>query len=132
MNIIKFPKFLLHKLVSRPFALKSTKPNKSLNKNTQNTSNELNEERKYIKKEQIININPTQPTPEIPIPEDPMKKREEETYACVYYKYFMNSDFDLYKLRNILYSYLFVRQRKGNFYLNVCDANFPSVSIYYI
>jgi hypothetical protein len=44
-----------------------------------------------------------------------------ENYASSYYKLNLKKEFDLLDLRNILYSYLFVRQRNGHIYLNIND-----------
>lgn len=44
-----------------------------------------------------------------------------EDYASTYYKLDLKKDFDLFDLRNVLYSYLFVRQRNGHIYLNIND-----------
>ena len=69
--------------------------------------------------EEIININDFQKIPELP--KEPIKN-ENENYVCLYYKYFLHTEFDLFNLRNLLYSYLFVKQRKGKLYLNICDS----------
>jgi len=49
------------------------------------------------------------------------KPEIKEGYASTYYKLDLKKEFDLLDLRNILYSYLFVRQRNGHIYLNVND-----------
>lgn len=55
---------------------------------------------------------------------DKDKVKIKENYACVYYKLPIDQEFDLFKLRNLLYSYIFVRQRKGHIYLNFADSIF--------
>jgi len=44
-----------------------------------------------------------------------------ENYASSYFRLNLKKEFDLLDLRNILYTYLFVRQRKGHIYLNIND-----------
>lgn len=55
-----------------------------------------------------------------------------ENYASSYYKLNLKKEFDLLDLRNILYTYLFVRQRNGHIYLNIndyeCDVNFKFIN----
>lgn len=55
---------------------------------------------------------------------DKDKVKIKENYACVYYKLPIDQEFDIFKLRNLLYSYIFVRQRKGHIYLNFADSIF--------
>jgi hypothetical protein len=56
--------------------------------------------------------------------EDKDKVKIKENYACVYYKFPIDQEFDLFKLRNLLYAYIFTRQRKGHIYLNFADSIF--------
>jgi hypothetical protein len=49
------------------------------------------------------------------------KPEIKEGYASSYYKLDLKKEFDLLDLRNILYTYLFVRQRNGHIYLNIND-----------
>ncbi len=47
-----------------------------------------------------------------------------ENYASAYYRLNLNKEFDLFELRNILYTYLFVRQRNGHIYLSINDYDY--------
>jgi hypothetical protein len=61
---------------------------------------------------------------EMPTNEKESPKPEYENYACLYYKFFLNKDFDLFSLRNLIYSYIFTKQRKGKIFLNINDTLF--------
>lgn len=49
------------------------------------------------------------------------KIKIDENYACVYYKFPIENEFNLFNLRNLLYAYIFVKQRNGKIYLNISD-----------
>lgn len=54
--------------------------------------------------------------------EDPSIPKE--VYACVYYKHKLGQELNLFNLRNIFYSYLFVKKRNGKLLLNISDLNY--------
>jgi hypothetical protein len=56
------------------------------------------------------------------------KVQIKENYACVYYKLPIDQEFNLFQLRNLLYAYIFVRQRKGHIYLNFADTMFKVIN----
>jgi hypothetical protein len=56
-----------------------------------------------------------------------MPKKEYENYAQVYYRYHLKKDFNLFDLRNLIYSYIFTRQRNGKILLNIVDSNFEVI-----
>jgi hypothetical protein len=58
------------------------------------------------------------------LPEE--KKFTKENYACMYYRHKLESEFDLFNLRNLLYSYLFAKQRTGKLHLNICDSYYSA------
>jgi hypothetical protein len=60
------------------------------------------------------------------LPQENIKppKKEYENFAQVYYRYHLKKDFDLFDLRNLVYSYIFARQRNGKIMVNIIDSNF--------
>jgi hypothetical protein len=55
--------------------------------------------------------------------EEKKKSNLLEVYASTYYKLSLSKEFDLFDLRNLFYSYLFVKQRNGHIYLNIDDSH---------
>lgn len=82
--------------------------------NSNNTKQKINLKKRKFSTEKFVDSLQT----------DKIIKEEKDNYACVYYKYNINTEFDIFKLRNLLYSYLFVRQRRGDIYLNINDTSF--------
>ena len=56
------------------------------------------------------------------------KKFPQENYAKLYYRHKLENDFDLFSLRNLLFSYLFVKQRNGLLHLNICDSYYKATN----
>jgi hypothetical protein len=47
-----------------------------------------------------------------------------ESFASVYYRYNLNKSFDVSAVRNLLYSFIFIKQRHGKMFLNISDSQF--------
>jgi hypothetical protein len=120
-------KFGLFKKLSRfSFASKAVK--EKTNKTIINKNKEKEQSKSEIVsldfKEKQVNLPNTSNKENFHI--NPLNK-EYENYAAVYFKYYLQKDFDLFSLRNLLYSYIFTRQRKGKILLNISDTAFQVI-----
>jgi hypothetical protein len=135
-NIIN-TNFKLFTFTNKYFATKTIKREKTFLKkdsskmNTSNNDNNLNNDKKKynkVRKEDIqVNLL-DEKFNKTPLMESlDQKSRTQENYAAIYYKYDMGKEFNLFNLRNLLYTYIFVKQRNGNIYLNIGDTYYKVI-----
>jgi len=107
----------------------SSKSNSSFNSKKIDQNGRRNSPSKIItRREENIKVNLADDKNEylkqLNLPEE--KKYTKETYACMYYRHKLESEFDLFNLRNLLYSYIFAKQRTGKLHLNICDSYYSA------